>query len=533
MSRLGLVSAKAIGPVTVPIQSALKLEVLDWGFLGYKKAYQRQLALVEQRIAGDCTDRLVLVEHPAVATLGRSGDTEDLCISQEVLRRKGVEIYSVDRGGRATFHGRGQLVAYPIIKLVRKDLHRYLQTLLEVVAAVVRTYGLEPVFKTGQPGVWVNGGKIASVGIAVKKWVTYHGVALNVNVDLEPFNWIVPCGHRDETMISLKSILGKSIDLNETKKIFIQRFRESFAYRAQTNEVGKIIRHPDWLRRPAPGTAAIVQMENLLDRQHLATVCQSAQCPNLGECFKRGTATFMILGTCCTRACRFCAVDKGRPEAVDPEEPERIARTAQLLGLTYVVITSVTRDDLPDGGAEQFVRVIIGARARCRDAAIEVLIPDFKGSVAALQKVCDVRPDMLNHNIETVPRLYPLIRPGAQYRRSIGILEYAARQGLAVKSGLMLGLGETENEVLQTLFDLKRTGCRYLTLGQYLAPSADHVPVARFITPEEFNRWAATARRMGFSGVAAGPLVRSSYHADEMFQNRMLEENNQKRRETV
>ena len=402
-----------------------------------------------------------------------------------------------------------------------------------MVSAVVRTFGLDPVFKKGQPGVWVNGGKIASVGIAVKKWVTYHGVALNVNLDLEPFNWIVPCGHRGETMTSLHSILGKSIDLDEIKKIFIQKFRESFAYDLQTDAARRGPGHPDWLRRPAPAAAAIDRMEDLLDRQHLATVCQSAQCPNLGECFKRGTATFMILGTCCTRGCRFCAVDKGRPDEVDPAEPERIARAAQLLGLTYVVITSVTRDDLPDGGAEQFVRAISGVRSRCRQAAVEVLIPDFRGSVAALQKICDAHPDMLNHNIETVPRLYPLVRPGAQYRRSIGILEYAARQGLPVKSGLMLGLGETENEVMQTLFDLKRAGCLYLTLGQYLAPSMDHVPVARYLTPEEFNRWAETARRMGFSGVAAGPLVRSSYHADEMFQNRMAEEKNRKWRKTV
>jgi lipoic acid synthetase len=241
----------------------------------------------------------------------------------------------------------------------------------------------------------------------------------------------------------------------------------------------------------------------------------------------------MILGTRCTRACRFCAVDKGRPAAVDPDEPERIGRTAQLLGLKYVVITSVTRDDLPDGGAQQFVDAVTIVREMCREAAVEVLIPDFKGSVTALQKICDARPDMLNHNIETVPRLYPFVRPGAHYPRSLGILEYAARQRLPVKSGLMLGLGETENEVMQTLFDLKRAGCRYLTLGQYLSPTTDHVPVARYITPEEFNQWAETARRMGFSGVAAGPLVRSSYHADEMFQNRIVAEKNQKRRKTV
>ena len=208
----------------MPIQPSPKLEVQDWGFLGYKQAFQRQLTLVDRRIADDRADRLVLVEHPPVVTVGRSGDAEDLCISEAALGLKGIEFCRVDRGGRATYHGRGQLVAYPIIKLVHKDLHLYLQTLLEVVSAVVRTFGLDPVFKKGQPGVWVNGGKIASVGIAVKKWVTYHGVALNVNLDLEPFNWIVPCGHRGETMTSLHSILGKSIDLDEIKKSLSKNF---------------------------------------------------------------------------------------------------------------------------------------------------------------------------------------------------------------------------------------------------------------------------------------------------------------------
>jgi lipoic acid synthetase len=245
--------------MSVQIQSFQKLEVLDWGCLGYKEAFQRQLAMVEERIAGASTDRLVLVEHPAVATLDRSGCLEDLRISETALRQKGVDFYRVNRGGQATFHGRGQLVAYPIIKLSQKDLHHYLQSLLEVVAAVVRKYGLEPVFKKRQPGVWVNGGKIASVGIAVKKWVTYHGVALNVNIDLKAFNWIVPCGHRDETMTSMQALLGKSIDLTEVKNIFIQKFSRSFAYGAQANTIGKATRHPDWLRRPAPGTAAIDQ----------------------------------------------------------------------------------------------------------------------------------------------------------------------------------------------------------------------------------------------------------------------------------
>lgn len=202
---------------------------------------------------------------------------------------------------------------------------------------------------------------------------------------------------------------------------------------------------------------------------------------------------------------------------MDSAEPERVARAVQALGLSYVVVTSVTRDDLPDGGAEHFIRTMDQIRKYCPGARVEVLVPDFNGNINALQQVCSARPDMFNHNIETVARLYPRVQPIAKYRRSLGVLEYAARQGLRVKSGLMVGLGETEHEIIETLIDLKRTGCNYLTLGQYLAPSTNHVPEARFVPPPEFEKWARTARSMGFKGVAAGPLVRSSYRAAELF----------------
>jgi lipoyl synthase len=284
--------------------------------------------------------------------------------------------------------------------------------------------------------------------------------------------------------------------------------------------------HPDWLIRPAPNMAGIQRMEAFLDRLQLATVCQSADCPNLGECFNRGTATFMILGTRCTRHCRFCAVDRGRPGAVDPDEPDRIARAVAALKLNYVVVTSVTRDDLADGGAGHFRRTIECVRRRCPQIGIEILIPDFKGSIHALQTVCDARPAILNHNVETVARLYSTVRPGASYRRSLGILEVAARQGVPVKSGLMLGLGESADEITQTLKDLRRVSCRCLTLGQYLAPSKDHHPVRRYVAPEEFHQWAVFARQTGFTQVAAGPLVRSSYLAEEMYKKIVIEGKN-------
>lgn len=281
-------------------------------------------------------------------------------------------------------------------------------------------------------------------------------------------------------------------------------------------------KHPPWLILRAPATPAIHRMEEKLRRWRLATVCESAHCPNLGECFAQGTATFMILGTRCTRQCLFCAVDKGAPQQVAAHEPEHVARMAQSLGIKYVVVTSVTRDDLPDGGARQFIRTIEHIRKRCPETRIEVLIPDLKGSLRSLQELCEARPDVLNHNIETVASLYPRVRPVAHYRRSLSILEYAARQGLRVKSGLMLGLGETEREVNETLTDLKRAGCHDVTIGQYLAPSKGHLPVVRFVPPEEFERWAETALSMGFRQVAAGPLVRSSYRARELFENESI-----------
>ncbi|MDY6790860.1 MAG: lipoyl synthase [Thermodesulfobacteriota bacterium] len=494
------------------------IEVIDWGCLEYGEAFTRQMTLVDEAISGFAPDRLVFVEHPPVVTIGRSGGKEDLRISKELLHSRGVSFFQTDRGGMATFHGPGQLVAYPIVKLKEKDLHLYLERLLNAVATLLREYGLVPEFKIGEPGVWVNSCKIASVGIAVQKWVTYHGVALNVNTELEAFDLIVPCGHSEEKMTSMKQELGFSLNMVKVKKKLTEVFGKEFGYGNICNAQKKFYKYPDWLIHKAPDAGAIESMEKALQKLKLATVCQSAQCPNLGECFARGTATFMILGTNCTRKCRFCAVDKGFPQEVDQKEPERVAQAVQMLGLKYAVITSVTRDDMPDGGGSQFIRTIEQIRRLCPGVGIEILIPDFRGLLQPLKQVFDARPDVLNHNIETVPRLYPFVRPIAKYRRSLGVLEYASRQGLKVKSGLMLGLGERKKEIIQTLKDLKFAGCMYLTIGQYLAPSKNHFPVARFVPPEEFDELAETARLIGFSGVASGPLVRSSYQADQMFE---------------
>lgn len=276
---------------------------------------------------------------------------------------------------------------------------------------------------------------------------------------------------------------------------------------------------PAWLKqRVTSGTAAVLAMMNDLN---LNTVCLSASCPNIGECFGARTATFLILGGVCTRNCRFCAVPKGRPPALDPEEPDRLVQAVQKLGLKHVVITSVTRDDLSDGGAGQFAACIEKIREGCPGVTTEVLVPDFRGDAEALDTVIKAAPEVFNHNVETVPGRYPGVRPGADYGRSLELLRRAAREGdCLVKTGLMLGLGEEEQEIIAVFDDLLEAGVQSLTLGQYLRPSGEHLPVAEYIRPEKFRRFENVAYERGFSHVAAGPLVRSSYHAGEFYHGR-------------
>jgi len=280
----------------------------------------------------------------------------------------------------------------------------------------------------------------------------------------------------------------------------------------------KHIQKPAWLRRRLPSGPDYESVRALLKDSRLHTVCQEARCPNQWECFSARTATFLIMGPSCTRNCRFCAVDHGPVHPPEPLEPFRVAETARQLGLTYVVITSVTRDDLSDGGAHHFGDTIQAVRKMMPEAGIEVLIPDFQGNPKALKIVLDAGPDVLNHNMETVPRLYPMVRPEAVYGRSLSLIHLAGEAGprIQTKSGLMLGMGEAPDEVRQTLKDLRHAGCQILTLGQYLQPSSDLLAVERFIPPDEFDAWKTEALAMGFSQVASGPFVRSSYHAKEL-----------------
>lgn len=278
-----------------------------------------------------------------------------------------------------------------------------------------------------------------------------------------------------------------------------------------------VLRLPEWIK--TKGYPGIHDAKHLLRSYRVYTVCEEARCPNIGECFSRGSVTFMILGSKCTRNCGFCSVESSRPEPPDPKEPERVALAAKEIGLKYVVITSVTRDDLPDGGAGHFAQTVYAVRSHIKEARVEVLTPDFKGDVSAIITVMESRPDVFGHNVETVPRLYSIVRPKADYIRSLGILKYAKKilPDTNTKSGIMLGLGETLKEVVDVLKELSDAGCDFVTIGQYLRPSKKNLPVVEYIKPDMFEKLRLIAVDMGFKYVASSPLVRSSMNAEEMY----------------
>jgi lipoyl synthase len=279
-------------------------------------------------------------------------------------------------------------------------------------------------------------------------------------------------------------------------------------------------RHPDWLKVPIGGGENYSKVKALLRSAKLHTICEEAKCPNIAECFGNGTAVFLILGTICTRNCRYCNVMHGTPDALNDAEPGEIAESVKVMGLKYAVVTSVTRDDLPDGGASVFYKTVQAIRLLNRDCHIEILIPDFKGNETAIQTVIDATPDVINHNIEVVKELFPLIRPQGDYQRSLEVLQTLKRRGngIPVKSGLMVGLGESGEQIRSTLSDLRASGVDFLTIGQYLQPTRSHASIKKYYTPAEFSQLKTTAVQLGFSHVESGPLVRSSYHAQDALQ---------------
>jgi lipoic acid synthetase len=498
--------------VQSPANPPPNLETRFLGTIPYDEALHLQKELVEQRQKDLIPDTLLLLEHPPVITMGRRADNTHLKVPVDHLVQHGISIKHIDRGGEATYHGPGQIVGYVILDLSKRKgfVRKFVWEIEEVFIRLLNEeYGIIANRDLKHRGVWIAERKITAIGISVKKNVTMHGFAFNVNTDISAYSLIVPCGIKDKGITSLEREIGRKLDMHLVMKQVERHFRNVF-FPEQENPLPPLVR--------TRYNAAARKTDELIQTLRLNTVCTSASCPNRGECFSNRTATFMILGNICTRDCRFCDVVCGTPTPVDQDEPERIAQAVERLGLDYVVITSVTRDDLPDGGASHFADTIRAIHKRKPQTQVEVLIPDFKGSELALKKVLDAGCAVLNHNIETVPRLYFRVRPQADYAQSLSILKSAKKTHphIPTKSGIMLGLGETEDEFLQTLKDLRDHSVNYITIGQYLAPSLRHHRIVKRLSDAEFEKYGLIAKGMGFESVASGRLVRSSYHAREM-----------------
>ena len=536
------------------------LRVRWLGRVPYGEAYALQQALQ----SGSRDDYVLLLEHPAVFTLGVRGDPAHILVDPADV---GAEVVRTDRGGDVTFHGPGQLVVYPVVTVPRghESAPAHVAAVEQVAIDALAALGLVAGRLEGCPGVWVEPEgprprKIAAVGVRISRDRSLHGLALNVDPDLGWFDRIIPCGITDKAVTSmaaegLEVSMESVVDAVARAAVArwggggpVERQDVHHARRSPSGAVGPArsvplegspaegrepglrvrlrqarvdveaaeaipARKPDWLRVKARMGPEFHALRRTLRSHSLVTVCEEAGCPNIFECWAEGTATFMINGERCTRACGFCLVDTRHPGPVDPEEPDRVAAATARLGLAHVVVTGVARDDLPDGGAGAFAATVEAVRHQCPGTAVEILVPDCKGNAAALEVLFGARPDVFNHNLETVARLQRAVRPSAGYARSLGVLASAKAAGLTTKSGLILGMGESEEEVVGALADLSGVGVDIVTLGQYLRPTAAHAPVARWWTPQEFGRLAEIGRSMGFAHVQSSPLTRSSYHA--------------------
>ena len=525
------------------------LRVRSLGRVRYREAHALQRALLHH----SREEYLLLLEHPHVYTLGVRARAEHVLADPTAL---GAELVRADRGGDVTYHGPGQLVGYPILNVAMGpgSIPAYVQRVEQLIIETLADLGLPDVGRLeGYPGVWVEPAgelprKICAIGVRVSRGRTMHGFALNVEPDLAMFGHIVPCGIAEYSVTSLRAE-GVQATMAEVIDAVVARAPELLAevpaapyvleheaaslpalvardagsrplerrLRAagvdSSSAVALSARKPEWLRVDAHMGEDYLALRRTMRRLDLVTVCEEAGCPNIYECWADGTATFMINGERCTRACGFCLVDTSHPLPIDPSEPQRVAEAVASMGLSHAVVTAVARDDLSDGGAAAFAATIAAIRELSPRTAVEVLIPDLKGDERALQELFDAHPDVLNHNLETVLRLQRAVRPSASYARSLAVLGRAKAAGLRTKSGIILGMGEREEEVLAALADLASVGVDIVTIGQYLRPSAAHLPVARFWLPEEFARLADAARAMGFAHVEASPLTRSSYHA--------------------
>jgi len=524
---------------------ATKLNVRWLGKVPYREA----LAIQSAMFTHTGMQHLLMLEHPHVFTYGPSADLEKnlKCDPAAV----GAELVKVNRGGDITYHGPGQLVVYPILNLVAKhgvggpaDMRAHVFGVEQLVIDTLQQLGVKSVDRlAGFPGVWVDTDsdepkKICAIGVRVSRGRTMHGFALNVSTDLSFMrDHIVPCGIAEFGVTSLHE-LGFAFSLREVADVVARLAADRFANGksdrhdvawgaapvvssdqsapkpAVRTSVEYTARKPEWLRPHVNHGAEVLSTRKTLRDLNLVTVCEQAGCPNLSECWADGTATMMVLGERCTRACGFCLIDTRRPLAPDVNEPMRVAQAVAKMRLEHAVLTMVARDDLADGGMAHVASCVREIRARSPFTRVETLISDAKGS-DALEILFAERPDVLNHNIETVARLQRDVRPSAGYARSLGVLARARAAGLTTKSGLMLGLGESKAEVEATLIDLASVGVQIVTIGQYLRPSAQHLPVVRWADPQEFVYFARFGERIGIDHVEASPLTRSSYHAKQ------------------
>ena len=504
-----------------------------------KVRYRDALALQHGLFASSPDDHLLLLEHEHVYTLGVRADLANVLVDPAEV---GAELVRADRGGDVTYHGPGQLVGYPILHVPGKrgggmaDTVAYVRSVEQLVIDALADVGLPGAHRLdGYPGVWVGDGdaarKIAAIGVKLTRGRSMHGFALNVDPDLGMFGHIVPCGIRDKQVTSLRAE-GVTTSMRavvdavaaraaarwgsggwERADVSWHRAGEQHEGAGDHNVVAIDAPKPSWVKARVRISDDYIRLKKTMRDLSLVTVCEEAGCPNIYECWADGTATFMLNGDRCTRACGFCLVDTHKPLPVDDDEPARVAEAVERMGLSFAVLTAVARDDLTDGGALQFARTIEAIRARTPLVEVEVLIPDCKGNADALQTIFDARPDVLNHNVETVPRLQRVVRPSASYARSLSVLARAKAAGLTTKSGIIVGMGETSDEVGATLADLRDVGVDIVTVGQYLRPSARHLPVVRWWTPADFDRTRATGAALGIRHIEATPLTRSSHHA--------------------
>lgn len=537
-----------------------KLNVRWLGNLPYSEALILQKGLKES-VAGEHNpyDYLLLLEHNNVITIGRTGDTNNLLLDSEELEKKGIEFFETDRGGDITFHGKGQLIGYPIMRLQDpKKVIPFVRSLEQTIIKTLDSFDIEAFSKEDDTGVWTSEGKIASIGVKVSKWTTYHGFALNIFDKLEGFDFINPCGNQEEkiasvhtfnTEISFDDVVNKITEtftaefgykdvgiqmsqftptqLKKHKKHEIDEMLDKGVFQKNNNLVPITIKgllpnepeRPEWMKVKANLGKDYRDLKSLISEKKLNTVCEEASCPNIYECWSMGTATFMIMGDTCTRACGFCDVNTGKPNDLDDLEPLRVAESVLTMELTHAVITSVNRDDLPDGGSNFFAQTINEVKRLNPSTSVEVLIPDFKGDKGAIDNIIEASPEVLNHNLETVPRLQREIRTAASYGRSLSLLQYAKESAFLgkTKTGLIVGMGEEFEEVIAVLEDLSQINVDIVTIGQYLRPTAKHRPIHRYVDKEEFIKYKSIGESFGIPHIESGPLVRSSYHAKDSF----------------